>query len=911
MRKKEVRLVVLLIIILTLTTIISTSNNNAITDKSITGEITGETVTGEATSQSISMNLSVTASVPAVTISAPLNTTYNFSIGDELTMDLNTSANFPVNEWRYTLLNLKHNTIISENTSFTPNTNFNAVRWSNLLTIYADNYSGSTTSSNVTFFINVPNATPTILNLPSEIYGCEQSTFSYLFNITDPDEETTLATISPRSLFYVIFDSTANLTTRTYEIYSGTLNKEDAGGINQGSQTYERSIMATDRVFSDSKTINITIIEINQAPNITNPGVYTIRASGENSTFYHETQVTDTENGDQDSGNLSFNITIKNPEGQNVDLFNISASGIMNFTSNFSETGVYNITIHVTDKGLNNPHENISLCRQDGDNITSSINFSLTISDENRAPSITSYEPSKLIIVANSTDTLNFNITKYDPDDTIPDTYWYVDNTLKEYDTGSSTDTFFYTFGCGFSGMHRIKSFITDSKTNGLNDSVEWILLLYNIPCPNLTSPLPGTGGGGGGSLACKEKWGCEEWKTCKNLEEALEKGEITGENYRNIKAQCSKLEWDTDLCGFQTRYCTDFNNCGQNNKIEFQECYFTEKPNCYDGIKNCHDGSCELLVDCGGPCLPCPTCSDGIKNQGEEDTDCGGPCPWPCDTKESKLQETSAKKFSIILLVILLIIIIIETIKIIKLRKNIKREIKKIKIHPKVYPTLIIALTILALLFIYFYAKFDVGDFIYKKDKKELIGELENKSLTLNYLIEWQNGEYGKEYVFSIGKIEYLNEKEIREALENNNEKDFALYTWDKTGKSTSSETPIKRVEDLREYAVRTGEEQCRPGFICGEWSDCRINYGLANIEENKLTSGRRYRTCKDYTRCMSDFIYSENCEIKSDIITKTTETDEGSQIEVYNEENNLVAIIKKKILKGIEKLDIKIIVE
>jgi len=52
----------------------------------------------------------------------------------------------------------------------------------------------------------------------------------------------------------------------------------------------------------------------------------------------------------------------------------------------------------------------------------------------------------------------------------------------------------------------------------------------------------------------------------------------------------------------------------------------------CYDGIRNCHHGSCESGIDCGGPCLPCPTCSDGIQNQGEEGIDCGGPCP-PCPT--------------------------------------------------------------------------------------------------------------------------------------------------------------------------------------------------------------------------------------------------------------------------------------
>jgi len=53
-------------------------------------------------------------------------------------------------------------------------------------------------------------------------------------------------------------------------------------------------------------------------------------------------------------------------------------------------------------------------------------------------------------------------------------------------------------------------------------------------------------------------------------------------------------------------------------------------KPSCFDGIKNCHDGDCEEGIDCGGPCKACPSCSDGIQNQGETGVDCGGPCP-PC----------------------------------------------------------------------------------------------------------------------------------------------------------------------------------------------------------------------------------------------------------------------------------------
>lgn len=52
--------------------------------------------------------------------------------------------------------------------------------------------------------------------------------------------------------------------------------------------------------------------------------------------------------------------------------------------------------------------------------------------------------------------------------------------------------------------------------------------------------------------------------------------------------------------------------------------------PSCSDGIRN----QGEEEADCGGPCEPCPTCDDGVKNQDEEDIDCGGPCE-PCITDD------------------------------------------------------------------------------------------------------------------------------------------------------------------------------------------------------------------------------------------------------------------------------------
>ena len=74
--------------------------------------------------------------------------------------------------------------------------------------------------------------------------------------------------------------------------------------------------------------------------------------------------------------------------------------------------------------------------------------------------------------------------------------------------------------------------------------------------------------------------------------------------------------------------------------------------PTCWDGIRNqdevgvdcggpcdacapmCSDGEQngdEESIDCGGVCSNCPTCHDGIQNQGELGVDCGGPCPSTC----------------------------------------------------------------------------------------------------------------------------------------------------------------------------------------------------------------------------------------------------------------------------------------
>lgn len=613
-------------------------------------------------------------------IDSPQNITYNFNVSSNYTINLNVSSNRNITTWRFTLEDLRHNTIVNQSVVFTPNITINAVRWSNRLTVFGNDSAGNSKNSSVVFYINVSNSAPIIENLSNK-YVCEASYLSYLLNVSDVDEDIPSSSIFPSNPFYITFSSSFNLTKHTYEIFSGTLSKTNAGGINNGSKLYQENISVNDGQYVDSRNINITIIEINNAPQITNIGVKTVWLIGDNTTFYYKVNVSDTEDGNGDSGNLTFNIS-------GTNLFNISSNGIMNFTPNSSQIGVYNISVCIIDNGIKNPHENISLCNQNGSNITSCNNFSLTVTNANRPPQVTFYSPSNLSLNASEGDTLYFNLTGYDPDGTIPDVYWYVDDLFKKYGTGSFNYTFNYTFNCTDEGNHSIIGKITDGVLNSSYDYVLWNISILDssnctycgngvcsntencatcsVDCGSCISFAGGGGGGGGGGITCQEKWGCNEWGQCKSLDSL-----INDSSKENIKKKCFLSNWNNSFCGFQERNCRDLKNCKTNliKPDELRECYFTPNPDCNDGIKNCHDGSCEVLIDCGGPCKACPTCSDGIKNQNEEGVDCGGGCR-ACRIEIPK----KVFNYTIYIFLFLFFIVLITIIKLMRdyyLRKN------------------------------------------------------------------------------------------------------------------------------------------------------------------------------------------------------------------------------------------------
>jgi len=548
-------------------------------------------------------------------------------------------------------------------------------------------------------FVNITaNDLPEVLNLSEEILVCENHALSAYFNVSDGNGDILTLGYHPPLGIYLFFapnPTLGEIVTRMH-MFTGRLltaadiyrpgRRED----NEGWAVYPQTITATDGIAVGSANTNIIIIEVNDPPRF-DISVQTIYTKGEQTNFYYDLGYFLMANWEETpEEDLIFNLTFL--EGESI--FNLSDYGVINVTGNesFIEAGenstTYLINITVQDDGLRSiEHENISICYQYGlneDPKNWSDYFYLTVTRENRPPNITSYSPVNLSLDVRGTELLYFNATAYDPDWTPLDVYWYVDDVEKNHIEGLGVNNltkFEHVFDCGVSGNHTVKIVVTDGLANA---SVQWNLSVEYVSCS--ISPSRKNGGGGPRGLYCLEKWGCEEWTQCENREQGFKFGKINKEQRLLIKERCKLFNYAEDVCGFQTRKCTDFNYCNTifNRPGIIRECYYTEHPNCTDGIKNCHHGSCEILVDCGGPCEPCPTCDDGICNQNEDcmrdpdlPPDCGGVCE-PC--KEFPLKPRLIKMLITYSLLALLVLVLILALRQILKYKKYKKEVKKEK---------------------------------------------------------------------------------------------------------------------------------------------------------------------------------------------------------------------------------------
>ncbi|MFA7707407.1 MAG: hypothetical protein WCX73_00495 [Candidatus Pacearchaeota archaeon] len=541
---------------------------------------------------------------------------------------------------------------------------------------------------------------PKIYNLPSEIEVCENTEIvksppDYDFYIEDSNGvKDLLIMLNPIRPFYIDYQTSPfNAHISNVTLWSQKLTKKYVSSkrnLNNGWAVWKEELIITDNGEVVSQKLNITIIEVNNAPKF-NIDVQTILpenllyTEGDDRNFYYDLgEYLTNELEETPTRQLIFNLTYANGS---VSPFRISSLGVINITGNQNlipsgnVSATYHLNLSVIDTNLSSLrttlHPNINKCYNSGGNEDAkawSDDFYLTITRQNRVPVITSYYPLKLNLSIYGSDSLYFNLTARDPDYTPLDVEWYVDDVLKETDREieeKNVSEFEYIFGCDISGEHRVIAVVTDGLEN---TSVQFNLSIGLIKCPS-PSTGGGGGGGGGGKLFCEQKWGCEEWMQCQNLINLSGSGWASKETELSIKERCGVFNWSDETCGFQQRICEDFNHCNAitNRPGIIRECYYTENPTCNDGIKNCHDNLCEVLTDCGGPCNACPSCSDQIKNQDEEGIDCGGVCEQQCI--ENPLAPRILRSviiYSLFLLLLLILLLVIkQTIKYFKAKKT------------------------------------------------------------------------------------------------------------------------------------------------------------------------------------------------------------------------------------------------
>jgi len=478
------------------------------------------------------------------------------------------------------------------------------------------------------------------------------------------------------------FDSSEDIWFKT-NLYSRDLNWEDINlrrDENNAWAIYPETISVSDDSsppLTDFFKTDLVIIEVNNLPEFEiGANTMDLHVIGEDSNFYYDLGSHLINNGEETGlgeEGLVFNISFLVGE----HIFNISDSGVINVTGNDSfilpeeNSTNYRINVTVTDTGLSMRDEIHEKMGEECYNLgytqesrSRSEVFDLTVTRENRVPIITSYFPNESNFIILGTKILYFNLTAYDADWTPLNVEWFVGNDSKESFVGlmpENVSEFEYLFGCNVFGDYIIRAVVDDGLAN---DSIEWNVSVDFEACPQ-PSPSRGGGGGGSGRVYCEEKWGCGEWNQCTNLKNLSETGWASKETELLIKERCSFFNYTEEICGFQQRICKDYKFCNSEFKKPptIRECYYTDNPTCEDGIKNCHDRSCEVSVDCGGPCEACPTCFDGIKNQNEEKVDCGGVCEECPEVPLTPIIFKSIITYSWIILLILILGLIINQI--------------------------------------------------------------------------------------------------------------------------------------------------------------------------------------------------------------------------------------------------------
>jgi len=230
-----------------------------------------------------------------------------------------------------------------------------------------DGHTG-TDSETITITVNNVNRAPVLGTLTDKSVN-ENATLTFTVTATDADSDT--LTYSATSGL----PSGATLNSST-GAFSWTPSYSQSG-------TYSVTFRVSDATLNDSKTITITVVNVNQVPVLASISNKTV---AENATLTFTLSATDA-----DGDTLTYSVNTL-PSNATLD----SSGGAFSWTPSYSQSGTYSLTFSVSD----------------GHGGIASRSCTITVTNVNRAPVLASIGDK--IVTENST--LSFTVTASDPD---------------------------------------------------------------------------------------------------------------------------------------------------------------------------------------------------------------------------------------------------------------------------------------------------------------------------------------------------------------------------------------------------------------------------------------------------------------------------------------------------------------
>ncbi|MBN1792605.1 hypothetical protein JW826_02885 [Candidatus Woesearchaeota archaeon] len=315
---------------------------------------------------------------------------------------------------------------------------------------------------------------------------------------------------------------------------------------------------------------------------------------------------------DADGNNVSFSSTLISANRSfftsNESPIDVHPTGFTTFNTSNGNVGVYLLQLAADDE---------TGC----DNRIGTKQFYLTINNTNDPPYLIKNISDQTFYEGETIHVFYLNEYFGDPD-LDPLTYVVSGNSNITVTIYGTSEVAISATACGLTEQVIFTAMDPDNETAYSN--LVSITCVRRTTTPSTEGPsTTGSGGGGGGSsVICPDpEYECFEYHRCNVTNQklmrcvdtkgcSLEKFITLPCKYEEI-TECEEnwicSEWD--VCtpeGQQKRVCKDLNNCGTNRTqpLEVQECEYLGT--CDDEIMNCHDGSCEEGIDCGGPCPVC-----------------------------------------------------------------------------------------------------------------------------------------------------------------------------------------------------------------------------------------------------------------------------------------------------------------